>query len=203
MQMTDKGFNTTRHVLLGALVGAPLAAAPVRRFDQIIVPTMPLENGHLAPITVRTREGRILSRVRYHNAEAFFQAIECYPRHSLAELLYDSGVVAQMALSSHLLDVGFDDRWCARHIGLRVATSLAYANMTGFNHGCGDMARLADILTPYSRWARLPPPTTGHSGIDPDDIPRLMRNLLDRTYHSTGHPRPRGWRRHRASQNEI
>ncbi|WP_158213634.1 hypothetical protein [Sphingopyxis witflariensis] len=55
---------------------------------------------------VRTKEKRGLSRFRYHNAESFFESLDrgFYDRHD--EMFYQSGIVAQLALSAHLLDVG-------------------------------------------------------------------------------------------------
>src|SRR3546814_19806167 len=58
----------------------------------------------------------------------------------------------QLGLSSHLLDVGFDDQWCARHLAYRVAKSLAYANATGLGFEGPEVELLAAILTPYWRW---------------------------------------------------
>jgi hypothetical protein len=58
-------------------------------------------------------------------------------------------------MSSHLLDVGFTDQWCARHIGLDVTRSLACANATGFGFESSDFDQLAAILSPYGKW-RLP-----------------------------------------------
>src|SRR3546814_4279423 len=55
----------------------------------------------------------LVSRCRYRNAESFFLAIEEQLFSDTSDLLYQTGIVAQLALTSHLLDVGFDDRWCA------------------------------------------------------------------------------------------
>lgn len=93
--------------------------------------------------------------------------------------------------------MGFADDWCARHIGLRVAKSLAYANATGLGHDCPDMARLATVLTPYWRWNQVrlfgePEPDDG--GLMAPQVHALLRALLDRVRDVTGHPRPRGRR---------
>lgn len=101
----------------------------------------------------------------------------------------------QLALSSHLLDVGFDDAWCAQNIGLHVDRSLTYASATGLGHECPELARLAEFLSPYGRWR------------NPDDAMRktpcpfsyervcgLTRELLDRVRAVTGQPRPRARR---------
>src|SRR3546814_5889166 len=70
----------------------------------------------------------------------------------LSNLFYHVGIVMQLGLSSHLLDVGFDDQWCARHLAYRVAKSLAYANATGLGFEGPEVELLAAILTPYWRW---------------------------------------------------
>src|SRR3546814_2156629 len=73
-----------------------------------------------APDVSRTREGRLLSRSRYRNAESFFLAIGELRFPDTGDLLYQTGIVAQMALSSHLLDVGFrsGQRRCGEEGGI-------------------------------------------------------------------------------------
>ncbi len=146
---------------------------------------------------MRTKEGRALSRHRYHVAEEFLPMREPATRAGWPNYLYMAGITAQLALSAHLLDVGFPDDWNARHIGLRVAKSLAYSNATGFGHECADMARLADVLTPYWKWNQVrlfgePEPEDG--GFTVAEVHRLLRTLLDHVHDLTGHPRPTGWR---------
>src|SRR3546814_13716009 len=75
-----------------------------------------------------TKDGRSLSRWRYHRAEGFFPDNETRSIGGWHRFLYFSGITAQLGLSAHLLDVGFPDEWNARYVGLRVAKSLAYAN---------------------------------------------------------------------------
>ncbi len=96
-----------------------------------------------------------------------------------------------------MLDIGFEDEWCVRHISLRVAKSLAYANATGLGHECSDMARLAAVLTPYWKWRkpRWGEPEPDDGGFTTEPIRPLLRALLDHVRRVTGHPRPRGWRR--------
>lgn len=144
------------------------------------------------PILIgRTREGRILSRSRYRNGESFYLAIAELRFPDTSDLLYQTGIVAQMALSSHLLDIGFDDRWCARNIGLHIDKALAYANATGLNYHSPTLERLAPVLSPYNVW-RNP----GLDGSQPPaleslpDIPPLLRDLLDHVRGVTGHPLP-------------
>ncbi|HEX8055645.1 MAG TPA: hypothetical protein VF481_03205 [Novosphingobium sp.] len=106
------------------------------------------------------------------------------------EYLYGSGIVAQLALSSHLLDVGFPDDWCARYIGLFVARSLAYANATGLGLDCSETARLAEVISPYSKWnscslAEGKRPNDG--GFTPEQIRELLEVLLHHVGQVTGH----------------
>lgn len=187
--MTNNGLPTSRRNLLRTLAIGPMLmphASNVRA-------NTPTDDAYLpAPVLRRTREGRLLSRSRYHNAEHFFTAMEPRAASTTPDLLYRSGIVAQLGLSAYLLDVGFDDRWCARYIGLRVAKSLSHARENGFDSPCPAMVRLADILTPYSKWAELRPPSFDLAGID---VLQSIRTLLDQVYYSTGHPRPRRWRR--------
>ncbi|NYF34038.1 hypothetical protein [Sphingopyxis sp. JAI108] len=150
------------------------------------------------PILIgRTREGRILSRSRYRNGESFYLAIADLRFPDTGDLLYQTGIVAQMALSSHLLDIGFDDRWCARNIGLHIGKALAYANATGLNYHSPELERLTPVLSPYNVW-RNPsldgsrPPA---SELLPD-IPPLLRDLLDHVQGVTGHARPRRGKAH-------
>ena len=191
---------TSRRGLLAALAAAPLVAVHAH--------ATPLRNNALAaaheayddgpPALVRSKQSRLLSRSRYHNAESFFRGIDRESRQG-NHLLYDAGIVAQLALSAHLLDVGFDDLWCANHVGLRVAEALAYANATGLGHDCADMARLAIDLTPYWKWntPRLwDEPAPDEVGFAVDHIRHQLRKLLDRVREVTGHPRPSGLRQH-------
>lgn len=145
----------------------------------------------------RTREGRVLSQCRYRNAECFFAAIEELRLADPGALLYQTGIVVQLALSSHLLDVGFDDSWCARNIGLHIGKALAYANATGLNYQSPELDQLAVVLSPYNKWrnpdldgSRPPAPTSL------PNIPPLLRDLLDHVRGVTGHPRPRRRKAH-------
>ena len=93
----------------------------------------------------RTREGRNLSRERYRRAEEFMPSLAPEAPGDWPDFLYSTGIVAQLALSSHLLDVGFPDTWCARYVGLHIDRSLAYANASGFGYECAETARLAAV----------------------------------------------------------
>jgi hypothetical protein len=182
------GF-TSRRGLLGALAVAPLAAlstAEVDHFGALIgVPN------ELVPLR-RTREGRRLSRIRYHNAESFFAPVEQGFLSRQSDRLYQVGITLQLALSSHLLDVGFDDAWCAKNIGLHVNRSLEHANATRLGHDCPELTRLAEMLSPYGRLrdadvSRASSPWPFSNEL----ICRLTRELLERVREVTGHSRPR------------
>lgn len=190
--------STSRRALLRALTATPVAFTVVTPPWSEALATLHREHDDEPALLCRSREGRSLSRFRYHRAESFFKTLEAGILTGNGEVLYHSGIVAQLALSGHLLDIGFADEWCARHIGLRVAKSLAYANATGLGHECPDMARLAVALTPYWKWnqpPRLGEPEPDDGGFTADQIRPLLRTLLDHVRRVTGHPRPRGWLR--------
>ena len=200
--MTEPRPTTSRRALLRALTAAPVVAVSMPVPSPWSHALASLHQDYRdEPVTImRTKEGRALSRRRYHVAEGFLPDRESATSASWHNHLYRAGITAQLALSSHLLDVGFPDDWNARHIGLRVAKSLAYANATGFGHECPDMARLAGVLTPYWKWNQVrlfgePEPDDG--GFTVVQVRLLLRTLLDRVHDLTGHPRPNGWRRER------
>lgn len=191
VHMVGPQFNSTRRSLLGALAGAaavplPLTIEPIGRgFDR------PKEE---LPVLRRTSEGRTLSRARYHNAEGFFRGGGSY-LNTVPGRLYNTGIVIQLALSSHLLDVGFDDVWCAKHIGLHVAKSLHYANASGLSANSPHLARLVGILSPYCRWRDADvEPTVAIPPFSSAEIKHLTRELLECVREVTGHSRPAGWR---------
>lgn len=157
----------------------------------------PLGKGIAIPVLKRSRAGRALSDTRYRNAESFFLAIEERLFADPSDLLYQTGIVAQLALTSHLLDVGFDDKWCARNIGLHIDKALAYANGTGLNFHSPALERLAPSLSPYNVWRN--PDLNGSRPPIPKSlphIPALLRELLDHVRGVTGHPRPRRRKAH-------
>lgn len=139
---------------------------------------------------LRTREGRNLSRARYRRAEEFMSSLTPEAPQDWHDFLYHAGIVAQLALSSHLLDAGFPDAWCARHIGLNVARSLAYANATGFDYTCAETERLADVLSPYWKWNRrslADDPYPNDDGFAPEEVGNLLRAMIDHLREVTGH----------------
>lgn len=190
--MVDLALTASRRALLGALTAAPIAASmSITPPWSEALAALNNDYGDDPATVARTREGRDLSRHRYHVAEGFFPGAPGYPNLRWRDYLYSAGVAAQLGLSSHLLDVGFDDQWCARHIGYKVAKSLAYANATGLNHDDPEMARLAMVLTPYWQWNAL----SRLQGLNPDDggfttvqVSTLVRALLDHIRDVTGHP---------------
>lgn len=194
------GSPTSRRALLLGLTVTPAAAlaVPVASPWRDALTFLHDHYGDEPAALVRTKERRSLSRFRYHNAESFFESLArgFYDRRD--EMLYQSGIVAQLALSAHLLDIGFSDKWNARHIRLDVGKGLAYANATAFAYHCPDMARLAAVLSPYWKWGHAhqsdqPRPDDGEFTIG--EVRPILRDLLDRVHDITGHPRPNGWRR--------
>lgn len=181
---------TSRRSMLGAFAAAPLAAWSTAQPVQFEIP-IGVPNGFV--LLRRTREGRLLSRVRYHRAESFFVPIKRGFPFRRSDQLYQIGIVLQLALSAHLLDVGFDDAWCVRNIGLYLSRSLEHANATGLGHDCPELKRLAEFLSPYGRWRN--PDASAAADACPfslDRICRLTRELLERVREVTGHSRPRG-----------
>ncbi len=139
---------------------------------------------------VRTREGRDLSRTRYRRAEEFMLGLDPGAPGDWPDFLYAAGIVTQLALSSHLLDVGFPDAWCARHVSLHVARSLAYANATGWGYDCPETARLTNVLSPYWKWNHLHLVDGSHpddGGFSAGDVRRLLHGLMDHVRQVTGH----------------
>ncbi|MES2136668.1 MAG: hypothetical protein V4502_06370 [Pseudomonadota bacterium] len=187
--LLEVGSSTSRRALLGALAVAPLAAlstAEVGRFGMSV--DVPSE---LVPLR-RTREGRHLSRIRYHNAESFFAPVEQGFPFRPNDHLYQTGITLQLALSSHLLDVGFDDAWCAKNIGLYLNKSLEHANATGLGHDRSELKRLGDVLSPYGRLRNADVSTAfSPCPFSNEQICRLVRELLERVREVTGHNRPR------------
>lgn len=142
----------------------------------------------------RTREGRSLSRERYRRAEEFMRSLTPGAPRDCSDFLYFSGIVAQLALSSHLLDVGFPDSWCARYVGLHIDRSLAYASASGFGYECAETTRLAVVLSPYWKWNHrhlIDRPRPKDDGFTPDQVRALLRALMDHVEHVTGHARSR------------
>lgn len=136
----------------------------------------------------RTKESKSESAFRYANAEQFFRCIEAGVITERSELLYRIGIVQQLAISSWLFAVGFDDEWCRHHIGLRIAKSLGYANASGFDYYDPRANLLAALLTPYGKW-RSPTSCKSHDGgpFNAAEMIAMTRQLLDHVQRMTGH----------------
>jgi hypothetical protein len=177
--------------LLGGFVIAPIA---------LPVLASPGAAGSLPGVPVvlrRTRAGRDLSRARYRNAEEFFAGIETGIFPTGAGLLYHTGIVIQLGLSAHLIDVGFDDAWCARHLGLHLDRSLALANASGLCLDAPPIATLAGFLSPYGQWRHADVGKPPYCPFAPGEMRVLTRALLDHVRAVTGHGLPARGRRHR------
>ncbi|CDO37999.1 hypothetical protein [Novosphingobium sp. KN65.2] len=143
---------------------------------------------------LRTQDGRSLSCERYWRAQEFMPTAAPEAQGNWTDFLYFSGITFQLALSSHLLDVGFPDAWCARYIGLHVDRSLAYANATGFGYVCEETDRLAQVLSPYWKWNQMHRARSRHpsdGGFKRDDVRELLNALLQHVGQVTGHGRSR------------
>lgn len=187
---------SSRSPQLGAMATARSAALPMPAARTSSSALAALWKTYSAePVRLlRTLEGRSLSRERYRRAEEFMLRVAPGAPIDWPDCLYQAGIVAQLALSSHLLDVGFPDDWCARHIGLEVARSLAYANATGLGYECEEAGRLAQVLTPYWKWNRralADNPRPNDDGFTPVQVSILLRALLDHVRRVTGHRIPR------------
>jgi hypothetical protein len=199
---SDSRIVTSRRALLRGLTVAPVAASSVVTSPLAMALASLHEHFEDKPATIaRTKEGRSISRFRYHNAERRWSMTEVVPFHESRfsnPALHFAGFVCQQALCAYLLDVGFADEWNAQHIKQDIAKALAYANACGFGHDCLDMARLAVVLSPYWKWGyhyddwEEDRPQTG--GFIPATITPLVRALVDRVHDVTGHPRPKGCR---------
>lgn len=195
--MIEIGSMTSRRALLGALTVVPIAALPDRAAASpwgAAIGALPCALTDQPVLLQRSRKGRSYSRFRYHNAESFFVGIEKGAIQHPQDRLYQIGIVVQLGLSSHLLDVGLTDQWCAHNLGLHVTRSLACANATGLGFELAEFDLLAAILSPYSKW-RFPQPRERAENLpfNAAEIRALTRTLLDHVHQVTGHPRPRGW----------
>jgi len=145
----------------------------------------------------RTRAGRDLRRARYRTAEEFFAGLEAGIVPPDAGLLYHIGIVIQLGLSVHLLDVGFDDAWCARHLELHLDRSLALANASGLGLDAPPIAALATFLSPYGQWRHADVGKPPDCPSAPGEMRVLTRALLDHVRAVTGHGFPARRRRQR------
>jgi len=184
------GFIASRRGLLGSLAAVPIAfSSPAT--SQFAHPFGAEERPAKLERTVQSRQ---LSRVRYHNAEGFFHNLSAFGEELHGDRLYSIGIVIQLGLSAHLLDVGFDDQWCARHIGLHVSRSLLLANETGLGFNLAGFDLLTALLSPYGKWREAPRTAVLNFPFTAREVVALVRPMLDHVRDVTGHPRPRGLR---------
>jgi len=108
-----------------------------------------------------------------------------------------TGIVIQLGLSAHLVDVGFGDAWCARHLGLHLDRSLALANATGVGLDAPPIAALAGFLSPYGQWRHADVGKPPDCPFAPGEMRVLTRALLDHVRAVTGHGFPARGRRQR------
>lgn len=185
-----QGFIASRRGLLRSLAAVPIAfsSSSTSQFAH------PSDADERPAKLERSLKNRQLSRVRYHNAEGFFHSPSPFDKELDGDRLYSIGIVIQLGLSAHLLDVGFDDRWCARHIGLHVSRSLSLANQTGLGFNPAGFELLTALLSPYRKWRDAPRTATRDFPLTDREVGSLVRLMLDRVRDVTGHPRPRGRR---------
>jgi len=182
--------NTVPATSAGLGAAAPSAA----------IITLPVESSELGALwrrydarpvrLVRTRDGRKFSFTRFERAHEFLAGMARPADEDMSGYLYSAGIVAQLAMSSHLLDVGFPDMWCAKYIGLHVDRSLAYANATGFGYEDIETERLMQVLSPYWKWNSL----SQLQGIEPDNggftwegVGGIIAALVEHVAEVTGH----------------
>src|SRR3546814_13160787 len=86
---------------------------------------------------------------RLRNAHEFFPKAD-FVRP--ADLLYQVGVVSQLALTACLVATGWSDDDCRRHVGQDVGKAFFLANGGGLQFHSESFARLMPLLSPYGRW---------------------------------------------------
>jgi hypothetical protein len=96
------------------------------------------------------------ARWRLQNARAFFPKGEIV---RAGDLLYQWGIVSQLALTACVVAEGWTDDDCRRRIGLDVGKALFFAKAVGLQFESDRFARLVPLLSPYGRWRS--PATSG------------------------------------------
>jgi hypothetical protein len=86
---------------------------------------------------------------RLQNAHEFFPAAE-FERP--ADLLYQLGIVSQLALTACLVATGWSDEDCRSNVGQDVGKAFFLANAGGLQFHSESFARLMPLLSPYGRW---------------------------------------------------
>src|SRR3546814_2885053 len=111
------------------------------------------------------------------NEEAMWRlrsAHEFFPKADFvrpADLLYQVGIVSQLALTACLVATGWSDDDCRRHVGQDVGKAFFLANGGGLQFHSESFARLMPLLSPYGRW-RPPAAVDWWEGgtIDADEV---------------------------------
>src|SRR3546814_10595994 len=81
--------------------------------------------------------------------------LEFFPKADFvrpADLLYQVGIVSQLALTACLVATGWSDDDCRRHVGQDVGKAFFLANGGGLQFHSESFARLMPLLSPYGRW---------------------------------------------------
>ena len=86
---------------------------------------------------------------RLQNARAFFPKGEFV---RAGDLLYQLGIVSQLALTACVVADGWTDEDCRRRIGLDVGKAYFFAKAGGLQFESHCFARLVPLLSPYGRW---------------------------------------------------
>lgn len=86
---------------------------------------------------------------RLQNARAFFPKGEFL---RAGDLLYQLGIVSQLALTACVVADGWTDEDCRRMIGLDVGKAHFFAKAGGLQSDSDRFARLVPLLSPYGRW---------------------------------------------------
>ena len=86
---------------------------------------------------------------RLQNARAFFPKGEFV---RAGDLLYQLGIVSQLALTACVVADGWTDEDCRRRIGLDVGKAHFFAKAGGLQFDSDSFARIVPLLSPYGRW---------------------------------------------------
>ena len=124
------------------------------------------------------------ARWRLQNARAFFPKGEIV---RAGDLLYQLGIVSQLALTACVIAEGWTDDDCRRRIGLDVGKALFFAKAAGLQFDSDRFARLVPLLSPYGRWRS--PPTSGRiqvGTIDPGAKAAVSELLVSVQSHLVG-----------------
>ncbi|EZP82459.1 hypothetical protein BV97_01956 [Novosphingobium resinovorum] len=86
---------------------------------------------------------------RLGNAQEFFPTGDF---RRPGDLLYQLGIVSQLALTACVVATGWTDEDCRRRIGQDIAKAHFYATAGGLQFESDTFARLIPLLSPYGRW---------------------------------------------------